>query len=54
MVRRTAPDITTLLTERRIALLRIDGDWYSSTKFVDHLSPLIAEGGTMVIDDYYA
>lgn len=38
-----------------IALLRLDGDWYSSTKVcVDHLFPLIEEGGTMVVDDYYA
>jgi O-methyltransferase len=51
----TAPDLATLLTDRRIALLRLDADWYSSTKIcVDHLFPLVAEGGTMVIDDYYA
>lgn len=36
-----------------IALLRLDGDWYESTKIcLKYLYPLISSGGIMVIDDY--
>lgn len=38
-----------------IALLRLDGDWYSSTKVcLEGLFPLIQSGGMLVIDDYGA
>ncbi|HEX4969353.1 MAG TPA: TylF/MycF/NovP-related O-methyltransferase [Nitrospiraceae bacterium] len=38
-----------------IALLRLDGDWYDSTRCcLDALMPLVSEGGVVVIDDYYA
>ena len=38
-----------------IALLRLDGDWYDSTRCcLDSLMPLVSEGGVVVIDDYYA
>ncbi len=37
----------------RIALLRLDTDWYESTKHeLDHLYPRITEGGVLIIDDY--
>ncbi len=37
----------------RIAVLRLDGDWYESTKVcLDHLFPLVVSGGIVVIDDY--
>jgi O-methyltransferase len=37
----------------RIALLRLDTDWYQSTKHeLVHLFPLLAPGGVLVIDDY--
>jgi len=37
----------------RIALLRLDTDWYESTKHeLIHLFPLLAEGGCLIIDDY--
>lgn len=40
---------------RSIALLRLDGDWYDSTRCcLDSLMPLVSEGGVVVIDDYYA
>ena len=36
-----------------IALLRLDTDWYESTKHeLTHLFPLLAEGGILIIDDY--
>ena len=36
-----------------IALLRIDGDWYESTKIcLDVLFPKVVSGGIVVIDDY--
>lgn len=38
-----------------IALLRLDGDWYESTKVcMEHLYPKLSRGGILVIDDYYA
>jgi O-methyltransferase len=37
----------------RIALCRLDTDWYRSTKHeLDHLVPRIAPGGVLLIDDY--
>ena len=36
-----------------VAILRIDGDWYASTKVcLDHLVDLVAPGGFVIIDDY--
>jgi len=36
-----------------IALLRLDGDWYESTKVcLDHLFKLVSPKGIVVIDDY--
>jgi hypothetical protein len=36
-----------------IALLRLDTDWYESTKHeLEHLYPRIAPGGVLIIDDY--
>ena len=36
-----------------IALLRLDGDWYESTKIcLDNLYSLVAPNGVVVIDDY--
>lgn len=38
-----------------IALLRLDGDWYDSTKIcLEHLYPLLSPGGIIVVDDYFA
>lgn len=37
----------------KIALLRLDTDWYESTKHeLIHLFPLIEKGGVLIIDDY--
>lgn len=36
-----------------IALLRLDTDWYESTKHeLEHLFPLLQPGGIMIVDDY--
>lgn len=37
-----------------IALLRLDGDWYSSTtQVLEALFPLVNTGGIVIIDDYH-
>lgn len=37
----------------RIALLRLDTDWYESTRHeLEHLFPRLAPGGVLIIDDY--
>jgi hypothetical protein len=42
---REAPD--------RIALLRLDTDWYASTRHeLEHLYPRLARGGVLILDDY--
>jgi hypothetical protein len=52
---KTVPQLATELASKRISLLRLDGDWYRSTKTcIDYLFPLVSDGGTLVIDDYYA
>lgn len=36
-----------------IALLRLDTDWYESTRHeMEHLFPRLAKGGVLIIDDY--
>lgn len=38
---------------KEIALLRLDTDWYESTKFeLDHFEPNVVRGGYVIIDDY--
>jgi O-methyltransferase len=40
--------------QRPIALLRLDGDWYDSTMVcLQQLFPLVVDGGSVLIDDYY-
>jgi O-methyltransferase len=37
----------------RIAILRLDTDWYESTRHeLEHLYPRLASGGILIIDDY--
>ena len=37
----------------QVALLRLDTDWYESTKHeLEHLFPRLAPGGVLIIDDY--
>lgn len=36
-----------------LAILRIDGDWYESTKIcLDHLFDVVVDGGFIIVDDY--
>jgi hypothetical protein len=36
-----------------LALLRLDTDWYESTRHeLEHLYPLVSSGGVLIIDDY--
>ena len=38
---------------RSIALLRLDTDWYESTRHeLEHLYPLLSSAGVLIIDDY--
>ena len=46
---------TTIPSEvpEQIALLRLDTDWYASTRHeLEHLYPRIARGGVLIVDDY--
>jgi O-methyltransferase len=37
----------------RIALLRLDTDWYESTRHeLEHLYPRLTSGGLLIVDDY--
>jgi hypothetical protein len=37
----------------KLAILRLDTDWYSSTKHeLETLYPRLAEGGVLIVDDY--
>lgn len=38
----------------RVAALRLDTDWYESTRHeMEHLMPRLAAGGVLVVDDYF-
>jgi O-methyltransferase len=38
---------------QRIALLRLDTDWYKSTRHeMEHLFPHLSSGGVLIVDDY--
>jgi O-methyltransferase len=48
-VEQTLPD----QAPERLALLRLDTDWYESTRHeLVHLYPRISEGGVLIVDDY--
>lgn len=49
MVERTIPN----LAPQSVALLRLDTDWYASTKHeMEHLFPRLVRNGILIIDDY--
>jgi O-methyltransferase len=42
-------------SSEKIALLRMDADWYDSTKCIlDNLADRVVPGGLIVVDDYYS
>ncbi len=51
-----AGDVRETLVQHKpesIALLRLDTDWYASTKAeLEHLYPLLVPGGVLIVDDY--
>jgi hypothetical protein len=50
LVERTVPETSAI---RKLALLRLDTDWYESTKVsLEHLYPRLSEGGVLIVDDY--
>ncbi|MCU1500262.1 MAG: hypothetical protein JWM47_4215, partial [Acidimicrobiales bacterium] len=51
----TAPQTAAELAADKIAILRLDGDWYQSTDVtLRNLCPLVSEEGVVIVDDYYA
>lgn len=43
------------LAEQKIAVLRLDGDWYeSTTTTLNGCCPAVSEEGIVIVDDYYA
>ncbi len=49
-VEMTIPDAV----PERIALLRLDTDWYESTRHeIEHLFPRLQAGGVLIVDDYH-
>lgn len=49
LVEETVPD----RAPERIAILRLDTDWYTSTRHeLEHLYPRLVSGGVLLIDDY--
>jgi O-methyltransferase len=46
-------DTIPAMAPERIALLRLDTDWYASTRHeLQHLFPRIVSGGVLIVDDY--
>jgi hypothetical protein len=49
LVENTVPDNA----PERISILRLDTDWYESTRHeLEHLYPRLVSGGVLIIDDY--
>jgi O-methyltransferase len=55
-IRIVAGDVLTTVPSEapaQIALLRLDTDWYASTRHeLEHLYPRISRGGVLIVDDY--
>lgn len=46
--------LSTFDKNQKIAILRLDGDWYDSTiECLKHLYSQVVDGGIIIIDDYY-
>lgn len=51
----TTPKLADEVADERIALLRLDGDWYDSTMTcLNNLIPVTTQNATVILDDYYA
>ena len=51
----TLPRHMTTVQQRRLALLRVDCDWYAPVKFVlEQVDPAVTQGGLVILDDYYS
>lgn len=47
------PELMARLAKRKISILRLDTDWFESTKIeLEALWPLLTPGGIMIVDDY--
>jgi hypothetical protein len=52
---KTVPALAEKLQDSNISVLRVDGDWYNSTKIcLDHLVPCVTTNGFVIVDDYVA
>jgi O-methyltransferase len=53
LVRGRVEDTLPAHAPERVALLRIDTDWYASTRHeLEHLYPRLSVGGVLILDDY--
>jgi hypothetical protein len=53
LVRGPVEDTIPASAPDRLALLRLDTDWYESTRHeLEHLYPRLSDGGVLIIDDY--
>ena len=53
LVRGKVEDTVPSVAPSSISVLRLDTDWYESTRHeLIHLYPLLAQGGVLIIDDY--
>jgi O-methyltransferase len=53
LVKGAVQDTVPEVTPERIALLRLDTDWYESTRHeLEHLYPRLVGGGVLIVDDY--
>lgn len=51
----TIPPHLPSLEKSRIAVLRVDCDWYEPVLYVlQNLAHLVSDGGAIILDDYYA
>jgi len=51
----TVPRLAAELAEPKIAMLRVDCDWYDAVSLVlRHLEPLVSPEGVVILDDYFA
>lgn len=53
LIKGTVEETLPAQAPERLALLRLDTDWYESTKHeLQHLYPRLSSGGVLIIDDY--